>query len=442
MSNLIPLVEKEVKDLLRDPRIYIGLIIPVIIMPIIGFAMSAAMESSIKTAVGRSVKVAVLDLDRTQTSIGFMRFANASGLNVFEVKSDTVEKALEKLSNYDVKILLVIPEGFESKLNSLERSRLELYFEVKSVGFGEMSVFSAVENVMELYSKTLSNTIISSIKPGVNPTVVRNPLNVTSYTIVKGRVLNVPPRAIFGQLFVGYGIMVPTVLMVVSIMVAQIAATATAVENEEKTLETLLTLPVSRYEILMAKVIGSTLVAILGTLFSVLGFALYFQTLFPIQELPGEAHTIGAAGLPTPSPEIYLALCLSLLIAIFFTTSLGVIVGALSSDVRISNSLIGTVIVPIMIPTFLIMYGDVGSLPLALQVLVYALPVSYPMLIAKNMILSELPSEAVYGIPYSAGLTLLLLLLTSKLLVPEKLLLLQHKILMRRMRRKGQVSET
>ncbi|RJS80716.1 hypothetical protein CW709_06335 [Candidatus Bathyarchaeota archaeon] len=87
------------------------------------------------------------------------------------------------------------------------------------------------------------------------------------------------------------------------------------------------------------------------------------------------------------------------------------------------------------------MYGDVRSLPLALQALVYALPVSYPMIIAKNMILSELPVEAVYGIPYSAGVTLLLLLLTSRLLVPEKLLLLQHKILTRRMRRKGQVSE-
>ena len=269
MSSLIPLVEKEVKDLLRDPRIYIGLIVPIIIMPVMGFAMSAAMESSIETAVRKGVKVAVLDLDRTQVSMGFLRFANANGLKVFEVKAGTVEKALEELSNYGIRILLVIPRGFESKLSSLEGSKLELYFEVKSVGFGEMGAFSAVEKVVELYSKTLSDTIISSIKPGVNPTIVRSPLNVTSYTIVKDRLLDMPPEAVFGQLFMGYGIMVPIVLMIVSIMVAQIAATATAVENEEKTLETLLTLPVSRYEILMAKVIGSTVVAVLGTLFSI-----------------------------------------------------------------------------------------------------------------------------------------------------------------------------
>ena len=440
MSSLIPLVEKEVKDLLRDPRIYIGLIVPVVIMPIIGFTMSAATHSSIESAVGGGVKVAVLDLDKTQTSLSFLKFANTTGLKVFEVKVDTVKEALKELKGNDAKILIVIPKGFESKISSLEGSTLALYFEVKSVGFGEMSTFSAVNRVVKLYSKTLSDTIISSIKPGINPTIVRTPLNTTSYTVIHDRILSMPPEAVFGQLFMGYGIIVPVVLMIVSIMVAQIAATATAVENEEKPLETLLTLPVSRYEILMAKVIGSTVVAVLGTLFSMLGFALYFRILFPLQEISGSAH-LGTTALPAPTPQMYLALCLSLLIAIFFTTSLGVIVGALSSDVRISNSLIGAVIIPIMIPAFLIMYGDVRSLPLALQALVYALPVSYPMIIAKNMILSELPVEAVYGIPYSAGVTLLLLLLTSRLLVPEKLLLLQHKILTRRMRRKGQVSE-
>ena len=440
MSSLIPLVEKEVKDLLRDPRIYIGLIVPVVIMPIIGFTMSAATHSSIESAVGGGVKVAVLDLDKTQTSLSFLKFANTTGLKVFEVKVDTVKEALKELKGNDAKILIVIPKGFESKISSLEGSTLALYFEVKSVGFGEMSAFLAVDRVVKLYSKTLSDTIISSIKPGINPTIVRTPLNTTSYTVIHDRILSMPPEAVFGQLFMGYGIMVPVVLMIVSIMVAQIAATATAVENEEKTLETLLTLPVSRYEILIAKVIGSTVVAVLGTLFSMLGFALYFRILFPLQEISGSAH-LGTTALPAPTPQMYLALCLSLLIAIFFTTSLGVIVGALSSDVRISNSLIGAVIIPIMIPAFLIMYGDVRSLPLALQALVYALPVSYPMIIAKNMILSELPVEAVYGIPYSAGVTLLLLLLTSRLLVPEKLLLLQHKILTRRMRRKGQVSE-
>jgi len=440
LSSLIPLVEKEVKDLLRDPRIYIGLIVPVVIMPIIGFTMSAATHSSIESAVGGGVKVAVLDLDKTQTSLSFLKFANTTGLKVFEVKVDTVKEALKELKGNDAKILIVIPKGFESKISSLEGSTVALYFEVKSVGFGEMSAFLAVDRVVKLYSKTLSDTIISSIKPGINPTVVRTPLNTTSYTVIHDRILSMPPEAVFGQLFMGYGIMVPVVLMIVSIMVAQIAATATAVENEEKTLETLLTLPVSRYEILIAKVIGSTVVAVLGTLFSMLGFALYFRILFPLQEISGSAH-LGTTALPAPTPQMYLALCLSLLIAIFFTTSLGVIVGALSSDVRISNSLIGAVIIPIMIPAFLIMYGDVRSLPLALQALVYALPVSYPMIIAKNMILSELPVEAVYGIPYSAGVTLLLLLLTSRLLVPEKLLLLQHKILTRRMRRKGQVSE-
>jgi len=433
LSRLAPLVEKEVKDLLRDPRIYIGLIVPVLIMPVIGLAMSTAMTSSIESVTSEGVKVAVLDFDRTGVSRGFIRFLNGSGLKVYRPSSKTVEDAVKELEDADIKVLIVVPDGFGSNVTSYRRARVDVYFLVKSVGFGEAGLFSIVENVLNLYAKVLSESFISSMNSSVNPEEVREPLNTTSRTVIKGEVLNVPPQALFGQFFMGYGIMVPLVLTMVSVTVAQIAATATAVENEEKTLETLLTLPVSRYEILLAKLIGSTVVAVLGTLFFIIGFAVYFQSFFTVEGLT-EGIPVSQLKLPPPPPETFFALSLSLLIAVFFTTSLGVIIGALSSDVRISNSLIGIVIVPIMIPAFLIMYGDVEALPLGLQILVYALPPSYPMLIARDMLLAELPVEALYGIPYSAGLTAFLLLLTSRLLVPEKLLSLQYKILARRMK--------
>jgi hypothetical protein len=87
-----------------------------------------------------------------------------------------------------------------------------------------------------------------------------------------------------------------------------------------------------------------------------------------------------------------------------------------------------------MVPMFMVIYGDVRSLPLALQIFIYALPPSYPMLIAQSMFFTELPFEVLLGIPYSAAFTVFLVYLTSKLLVPEKLLSLQHKLLMRRMK--------
>ena len=433
MGSLLPLIEKEIKDLLRDPRIYIGLLAPILTMPILGLVISTVMQSSIETISREGIKVAVIDLDRTSTSREFMGFIRSLGLNVSEFPPLEIEDAIKELKGSDTRILMVVPNGFESNITSFRKAQVNVFFIVKSTGLTSIGIFSVVENVLNAYSKALVESFISSKSPEVNPEDVLNPLTTVSYTVVKDRVLKVSPGVLFNQFFMSSGIMVPIVLMLVSTSVAQIAATATAVENEEKTLETLLTLPIGRYSILMGKLIGSAVVAMLGTIIFIVGLIVYFQSIFSLPIVAEEGLTISLE-LPTASFESYVMLFISLLIAIFFATSLGVIIGALSSDVRISGSLVGFVQIPIMVPMFMVIYGDVRSLPLALQIFIYALPPSYPMLIAQSMFFTELPFEVLLGIPYSAAFTVFLVYLTSKLLVPEKLLSLQHKLLMRRMK--------
>jgi hypothetical protein len=81
------------------------------------------------------------------------------------------------------------------------------------------------------------------------------------------------------------------------------------------------------------------------------------------------------------------------------------------------------------------MYGDLGTLPLALQLLVYALPTSYPIMIARDM-MTSVPLETILGIPYSAALTVLVLYATSMLLTPEKLLTIQYGLRLRGARKR------
>jgi len=434
VSRLKPLVEKEVKDLLRDPRIYIGLIVPIIMLPLIGFAVSIATRSATEVAV-KDLKITLLDYDGTEASRGFISVLTLIGLNVRNTSTDNLDKALEEARTLGYKALLTIPKGFEKDLLGFGRVRVEVYAIMESVGIGSVGAYSAIDGALKTYSDILSSTLISKIDPRVDPDVIREPLNVTRYTMIKDRVIEVPPQALFGQLMLGYSFMVPMVLLILAITVTQIAATATAIENEEKTLETLLTFPVTRYDILMAKLLGSSIVAILGGILFTAGFLLYFEGLF---SMPGLEIGVGSVfqTLPPPPLETYVVLALSLIISILFITSLGVVIGALSSDVRMSGSLLGIVIVPILIPSMLIMYGDLRTLPEALQIFVYALPTSYPMIMAKEMITSTMPIEVLYGIPYSAALTLIVVYATSKLLAPEKLLTLQYKLRLRRMKRK------
>ena len=435
MGGLRPLVEKEVKDLLRDPRIYIGLIVPVIMFPIIGFAISMAASQAAEAAMGE-LTVMVIDEDGTEASGRFISLLSNVGLKVIEAGSKSLDEAVKSAEKSGFKALLVIHRGFEESLKRFGRVNIEVYSIMRSMGFESMGVQAAVGSVLSRVSDVLSSTLISKIAPNVDPEVLRNPLNVTEYTVVKGKVIHAPPGSIFGQIVMGYGVMVPVFLFVIAMSVAQIAATATAVENEEKTLETLLTFPVSRYDILLAKLLGSSVVAVLGGIIFAAGFILYFQI-----SLGGLGLNLEMGGplreLPSPPPQSYVLLAASLILAILFMTSLGVVLGALSSDVRIAGSLLGVIVIPIMLPSLLIIYASVNSLPLPLQIIVYAVPTSYPMIMAREMIFTPMPMQVLYGIPYSAALTLMVLYATSKILTPEKLLTLQHKIKMRRMKGKA-----
>jgi len=438
MRKLVSLVEKEVKDLLRDPRIYIGLVVPVVLMPLLGFLMSTSMSSSIE-AGAKGLKIAVLDYDKTVLSNAFLNLSRSLGADVKSIDVADIETAVGEARNLGSTALIVIGRGFENDLVNFRRASVEVYVVMETMSLGSIGAYSAVEGLLSVSSKIFSNMLISKLNPNISPDVVREPFNISTRSILKDKIIKVPPQVLFNQLLMGYSIMIPLLLLMLSITVVQFAATATAVENEEKTLETLLTFPVTRYDILLAKLLGSSILAVIGSILFTGGFILYFNNMLTMS---GFNFPVGEVSqlLPSPPPESFILLAVSLILAILFVTSLGVTIGALSSDVRMANSLLGVAIVPIMIPSLLMMYGDLNTLPLALQLLVYALPTSYPIMIAKGMMMTPISFEAILGIPYSAALTVLVLYATSMLLVPEKLLTIQYGLRLRGAR-KQQIKE-
>jgi len=421
--KLKPLVEKEIKDLLRDPRIYIGIISMVVILPLMGLIFQTAFQAS-RGAVANAT-VIVVDLDQTQLSKSFINFLREKGLNVEEVECF---KAAEKMK---ASVIVVVPSGFSSRIEDYQKANLTVYYMLKSVGTASTIAYSVIEENIDDFSRYLSEELLKRIAPGVEPQVLKDPVNVDPVTVVKGIEVKAHPGVIFSSMMMTSMIVVWAPLFL-TIFVAQIATTATAVENEEKTLETLLTLPVSRFEILLAKLIGSSIIALLGGTFYMIGFYLYMQSFtFALEQ--GQTTFLPIS----PTLESYVVTGVLSIFSMVFVTSLGVLIGALSSDVRIANSFIGYLIMPVMLPAMLLMFTDVELLPLPAQILIYALPTSYPLIAAKSMLLGEVPPVAVYGMAYSLAVTLLVIYVAGKLLAPEKLLTLQYRFMKKRARKSG-----
>lgn len=418
VRKLYALLEKEVKDLLRDPRIYLGLILPALIFPIMGIVMSATLEPIVKGPP--SLTVGLVDQDRTQTSFAIREFLENYGLVVKDFED--VQGAIS--SGPDA--VLVIPRGFEHGILSRRSPTLSVYFIFKNLDPYDSSRLGALEIALSRLNDHLSTNIILELGD-VDPNFVKSPLRFQEISVLKNRELTIPPSALMSQMF-GQLFFIPLVIFMLSIVVAQIAATSTAVENEEKTLETLLTLPIDRASILMAKLLASTIIAVIGTAIYMVGFQFYMSSFSSL--LQG-----GEVVLEPPSPSIYIILAISLLLSILFTTSLGVVIGTLSNDVRIANSLLPALIIPIMIPSLVLMLGgSVEGLPLGFKLAMLALPTTYPMILSRSVLVGEVPIEAILGIPYSALLTLIVIYFTSKLLEPERLFRIQYTILKRRKR--------
>lgn len=438
-SKITPLIEKEIKDLLRDPRIYIGLIIPIFILPLMGFIFSLSTESTIQI-IKEGIPIALLDYDKTDWSLDLINFLSNSGFNITYVDFDRYSEInilLKDLEKSNIQALIIIPKNFGENITKFSKSNIETYYFIKSGGISETSILSMINSILRKYSDVLSLRLISYITSDRKPENLKDPLKIDSLSVVGGKVLSISPEVLVGQIMM-QSMIIPITLLILTISVAQTAATATAIENEERTLETLLTFPVSRYGILLAKLMGSAIIAIIGAILYLAGYYVYLERMLTIFGETGiEGGTILSLSLPLPSIEAYIVLGINVLLAIFFTTSLGVVIGALSSDVRISNSFLGVLIIPVMIPAFLIIYGgEVRTLPLIAQIIIYALPTSYPLISTRKIFLGSIPIEAIYGIPYSTILTLIVIYLTGKILSPEKLLTLQYKIKVRRVRKK------
>jgi len=86
----------------------------------------------------------------------------------------------------------------------------------------------------------------------MNPNVIKNPVKIKSYVMVKDKIANTTVETITGAV-TSQNLFIPIILMIVIIFSSQMIVSTIASEKENKTLETLLTMPINRTSILFRK---------------------------------------------------------------------------------------------------------------------------------------------------------------------------------------------
>jgi ABC-2 type transport system permease protein len=199
----------------------------------------------------------------------------------------------------------------------------------------------------------------------------------------------------------------------------QIAATSVAMEKEEKTLETLLTMPVDRFAILMGKLSSTIIVAGVASIAVLFGYNYMLGSITLGIPTTGSVDLV-ALGL-VPSALGYALLGISLFITLLSALALAVIMSAFSENVRGAQALVGYLYPLIYIPALALIYLDINTLPLALKVILFAIPYSQPIIASKSVVLGDY-TTIIFGIIYVAAFTLVIMYIASRLFATEKIL--------------------
>ncbi len=401
--SLFPLLKKEILDLLRDPKILIGMIVlPAVLYPVMGTAMKASMSAAGRAAL--QLPVAILDLDRSKESMLIVSAISQSG-RLIEMEGSPNE-AIERALNSGAGALVLIPDGFRESLRSGTRASIEVTVFFRGGGF-PMQIFSKrLEEAINSASRKLSTHLIS-LTSEVDPDVVLDPLEPNYKTVFRGETLDVPPMAVVGAI-IGQMTTTPMVATLVLAFAMQIAATSMAIEKEEKTLETLLTLPTSRRNILISKLAGSALVAGLGSIGVLGGLWYYLRIVTAMEPIP--------RGIAVMQLKDIALLALALIVANMLALTLAIIVASFAENVRSAQALVGNLFILIFIPAFMLMFTSIETLPTAARYALKALPFTHLALAVQHLIWREYLNYSIsllYLISWSIGLIFLASMLFS-----------------------------
>jgi ABC-2 type transport system permease protein len=419
---------KELKEIIRDPKILIGMIlIPLVIFPVLGAVLGYAAQTAQEQA--QKATLLVVNNDNGNWSQTFITFLNTM-MKTTVVNNLTPQQVLDQnlLTQNNSTQFIEIPADFSTNMTEHTNGNLNITATVNVYG-----VFQGGGIFSDIGSSSI-NVLVNAFNRYIAPDLV----HTTQSTIIKGEIQPGIDPATLSGLTTLQSFALPITIMIMLTYSMQIAATSVAMEKEEKTLETLLTVPVDRFAILMGKLSSTIIVAGVASITVMIGYNYVLGSM--TLGIPTNTNIdLVKLGL-VPSPFGYLLLGISLFITLLSGLALAVIMSAFAEDVRGATALVGYIYPLIFIPAMALMYLDINTLPLPIQAVFFAIPYSQPIIAAKAVIMNNY-TIVILGIIYVAAFTLVVMYVASRLFATEKILTAKLKFKRRVFRKTTEQTE-
>jgi ABC-2 type transport system permease protein len=378
MNQFWRLLWKETRELLR-PRY----LLPILMIPVMFIALGQGI-GGIEDATEGQPTIGILNEDDGQYGELVNATISRNASVVYYAEAGDPAAAVETVDKRGGDALIVIPDGFTERIRERTGANVGVHSVVRSLSLSGITSSAKVDSRLQAAGRVLTLNVT-----GTTPAML-DPVRPEYTTYLEEKTLNTSPGALSGTFGTQF-IFIPVVIMFVIIFSGQMVINSMGAEKENKTLETLLTMPVKRSTIVAAKLVGSASIGLLGA-------ALYTVSIYYYQS----SFTDGAASAALSLGIVdYAIVGVSLFLSLVGVLALALVLGIFAGDRQGAQMLLFPISILAIVPMFATMFTDVARLSLPIRAILLAIPFTHPAIAPKRLLLND-TTMVFGGIVYEA----------------------------------------
>lgn len=348
-NRLSSLVRKEFIQIIRDPRtLAMTFIMPVVMMFLLGYAATNDV---------RNIALVVLDRDQTPASRRLIDAYRVADYFTIAQPVGSEEELRELIDRNVARAGLIIPPGYGRDLAGWQSAQVAFILDGSDPTVAGTALAAA-----QLIGQSLSTQM--SIER----------MEARGQTVVTQAPIDVRTQVWFNPGLISSYYMVPAMIgIILQYLTTMLTATSIVRERERGTIEQLIVTPLRSWELIVGKLVPYVLVAFLNTI---------------------EVLTIGVILFHVPiNGDLLLLLALT---ALFLVTTLGI--GLLISSIANTQQEAMLTTMFTLLPSIFLsgFFFPLAAMPVWLQVLSYAIPLRYFLIIVRGIVLKGVGLSALW----------------------------------------------
>lgn len=405
------LLKKELSELITKQAI-ISMVFVLVLFVFMGQIMGHSMEEGFDTS---TLNICIKDdSDFTQNVIERIKADRTTEFNIVDIRSDNYYDELERL---DLKYVVIIPEGYGDTIVNEKKPGQLIFASKVSLGFSaamsSISSSDAVSTIVDCSADEAMESIYGLTAEDV--ALITSPANTVEFSAANGKSVEISAAAV-SSIVMMESMIAPFAIFFLLLLASQMIMTAISTEKIDKTLETLLSTPVSRMTVLTAKMVAAIISALLNAVFMIVGFGIYMVSIMGgamsgvtngsanISDIAGmtnvpdagaltdvlsTADAISQLGFSLSGMDILL-FGLQLFLTLAIGLSISLILGAAATDVKSVQTLVMPIMIAVMIPFFVTMFMDFGEMPVAAKVIMFLIPFTHSYIALTNLLSGDM----------------------------------------------------